>query len=574
MTSSNERETVDIVRAYQRPPIPAHVDLRLDANEGPLPDAAVLSGLRLLEGEHLRRYPDASELESTLAARIGVDPACVLATAGADDAIDRLCRVAFADRRGASMILPVPSFEMFERYARIAGGRVRRVPWESATWPLEAVLAAIDETVRIVVVVSPNNPTGALATLAQIESVVRAHPELLVVLDHAYAEFADEDLTVAALELENVVVLRTLSKAWSLAGARVGWAAGSPERIRALRAAGQPYAVSGPSCALALHALGTAQASMERNVTQVRNERATLAKLLDELGLRAQASQANFVFATATDPAALDRGLQSMGIKVRTWPGHPELAQALRVTCPSNNWEFERLQRSLRSLLRPEALLLDMDGVIAEEGESYREAIRLTLAEYGVEIDRPRIAAMKAAGDANNDWRVTHRLLAEAGVNVPYDTVVERFERHYQGADGVPGLHERESMLIPRELLERLRARLPLAIVTGRPRQDAMRFLERFALLDLFDAVVTIDDVDRGKPDPQPVTLALDRLGVGSAWMVGDTPDDLVAARAAQVLPLGICAPLRRDAVSRNGLEQAGAFLVLDRLADLEDLLP
>lgn len=566
--------SVEFARPYQRPAIPAYVDLRLDANEGPLPDPAVLAGLRVLDGEHLRRYPDATALEAALAARIDVDPARVLATAGADDAIDRLCRVAFGGGRGGDMILPVPSFEMFERYARLAGGTVRRVPWEGATWPVDEVLAAIDATTRMVVIVSPNNPTGAVATFEQIASVARAHPELLVVLDHAYAEFADLDLTRVALELENVVVLRTLSKAWSLAGARVGWAAGSPARIGALRAAGQPYAVSGVSCALALHALDTIGASMERSVAQVRGERETLTVLLGELGLPAHTSQANFVFATAPDPAWVDRGLQSMGIKVRTWPGHPELAGGVRITCPAHNWEFERLVGSLRSLLRPAALLLDMDGVIADEGESYREAIRLTLAEYGVEIDRVRIAEMKAAGDANNDWRVTHRLLAEAGVNVPYETVVERFERYYQGADGVPGLHEKEELLVPRELLERLRERLPLAIVTGRPRQDALRFLERFALVDLFDVVVTIDDVDRGKPDPQPVNLALSRLGVTGAWMVGDTPDDLVAARAAQVLPLGICAPSRRDAVSRAGLEQAGAFRVLDQLSDLEDMLP
>jgi histidinol-phosphate aminotransferase len=573
MNEAQANEPVEISKPYLRPQIPAYVDLRIDANEGPLPDASLLAAMRALDGEVLRRYPDTAQVEAVLAARLGIAADCVLVTAGADDAIDRLCRVA-CGKGGGEVILPMPSFEMFERYTRLAGGRVRRVEWGPSGWPLDDVLDAVNVDTRMIVIVSPNNPTGEVATLEQLRAVATAHPELLVVLDHAYAEFADEDFTLAALDLPNVVVLRTMSKAWSLAGVRVGYAVGATARIAPLRAAGPPYAVTALSCALAAHAIEHAQAAMERSVAQVRSERTALVALLGELGLRTRASQANFVLADAPDPAAIDRGLQSMGIKVRIWPGHSDLGGSVRIGCPAHALEFERLARSLRSLLRPQALLLDMDGVIADEGESYREAIRATLAEYGVQIDRVRIAEMKAAGNANNDWVVTHRLLSEAGVNVAYETVVERFERHYQGADGVPGLHENEELLVPRALLESLQQRLPLAIVTGRPRPDAMRFLERFDLLDLFGAVVTIDDVDRGKPDPQPVQLALDRLGVTSAWMVGDTPDDLVAARAARVLPVGICAPSRSDAVSRDGLAQTGAYRVLDQLADLQEMLP
>ena len=113
----------------------------------------------------------------------------------------------------------------------------------------------------------------------------------------------------------------------------------------------------------------------------------------------------------------------------------------------------------------------------------------------------------------------------------------------------------------------------PLALVTGRPRRDAERFLERFGLADLFDVVVTREDAAL-KPDPAPVRLALERLGVERAWMVGDTPDDLVAARGAGVLPLGVVPPGADPSRTRTTLEAAGAARVLSRTEDLTALLP
>ena len=108
--------------------------------------------------------------------------------------------------------------------------------------------------------------------------------------------------------------------------------------------------------------------------------------------------------------------------------------------------------------------------------------------------------------------------------------------------------------------------------MTGRPRKDALRFLDRFGLTDLFGTVVTVDDA-AAKPDPAPVRLALDRLQVETAWMVGDTPDDARAARAGGVLPLGILPPAAVDAVDPGVLVDAGCARVLSNLNELEELL-
>jgi phosphoglycolate phosphatase-like HAD superfamily hydrolase len=122
-------------------------------------------------------------------------------------------------------------------------------------------------------------------------------------------------------------------------------------------------------------------------------------------------------------------------------------------------------------------------------------------------------------------------------------------------------------------LLEAVARKLPIGIVTGRPRADAVRFLERHGIAGMVSALVCMEDAPL-KPDPAPVRLALDRLGVRRAWMVGDSPDDMTAARAAGVVPIGIVAPGDRlDAVA-PALFGAGAARVLEELRTLEDLLP
>jgi HAD superfamily hydrolase (TIGR01548 family) len=549
---------------------PYDTDLILDFNESlaSLP----LDGPPLDHATDVNFYPWTEKLEAQLAGRLEIEPERVIVTCGADDALERSVRSVCCPGRRAVMVKP--TYGMPWRYAITCGVEIDTVEWWRGPVPVEEVCEAA-EGAALLYLVSPNNPTGAVITRDEFTEIVRRLPETLVLHDQAYREFSDPeyDLTDIALDAPNVVLVRTFSKAWGGAGLRAGFAAGDVRVIDWLRRIGQPFPVSRLTLEV-LEAAVTPDAdpSLER-VNRIRLQRESLIDFLTELGVEALPSQASFVGARFEDAAGVRNGMASLGIAIRGFPGRSELDTLLRTTMPGDEKNFDRLVTTFRTVLRPEALLFDLDGVIADESVSYRRAIIETAATFGVDLEMAEVGAAKAGGDANNDWELTRRLLADHGVEAELEAVTTRFEAIYQGTDQTPGLHRHERLLVDPDLLRDLAERLPLAIVTGRPRGDADRFLDAHGIRDFFSAVVVLDDAP-SKPDPAPVRLALERLGLRHAWMVGDTPDDLRAARGASVLPLGIVAPGDDPEIARPALASAGAARILDTLDQLLEILP
>ena len=553
--------------------------LKLDGNEGNPPPRKLLEDLAVADLSRLRDYPDARPLESEIAERLGVDPARVIVTAGADDALDRVFRAYL--RPGRRLILPVPAFEMMYRFAAVVGGEILPVPWTDA-FPTDEVITALDESVSLVAMTSPNNPTGRTATASDLERVAEAASKVdsgaafgaMVLLDHAYVEYSEQDLTAVAERLDNVVTVRTFSKAWGLAGCRVGYAVASPEVATVLRNVGNPFPVAGLSLAAVRAQTTTGEAALTEHVERIRKGRAQLTERLARPGIEACPSQGNFVLADfGARSDFVFRGLAALGVRVRRFPHRPEIAEALRITVPDEADDLNKLLEALETCLAPQALLFDLDGVIADVEASYRRCIVETAGGFGVEVTREEVATEVLAGDANNDWVLTQRIMAGRGVEVSLDDITKAYQEAYLGTSTSPGLRESERMLVPVDVLSRLAERLPLAIVTGRPREEAEWFLDKEELTDLFPTVVCMEDGPL-KPDPAPVQLARSRLAVERAWMVGDTPDDIRAAIAAGVLPIGVVAPGPNPTASTAALRESGAATVLGTINDLQELLP
>jgi HAD superfamily phosphatase len=222
------------------------------------------------------------------------------------------------------------------------------------------------------------------------------------------------------------------------------------------------------------------------------------------------------------------------------------------------------------------AVLLDLDGVLVDVSGSYRRAVEETAAAF---LRRPlppgTVQAWKDGGGFNDDWALTHALVVDGGVDASFDAVVAAFQARYRG-DGWAGYIAAEPPLVRTATLEALAARYRLGMVTGRPAEEARWTLERFGWHRLIPVVVAMEQAaGRGKPDPYGLTLALGALGVAPAHAayVGDAGDDMRAARAAGVRPVGVVPPYRRYPTHARTLFAAGAEVVVSTPDDLPLLL-
>ncbi|MHC5064927.1 MAG: aminotransferase class I/II-fold pyridoxal phosphate-dependent enzyme [Planctomycetota bacterium] len=556
--------------AYRKVPPAIPPRLKLDSNEGASPNQEIIQAV-LGQVSSWNRYPSASQLEAALAKRHGVRPEQVLVTAGADEALDRICRAYLEPGRKA--VCHWPSFEMLPRYTALAGGSFCRIPWSEGKFPIEEFKRGVDADTALLFLVSPNNPTGLAIEQETLKELGESYPSSLLVLDQAYAEFDAENPSATVLELQNGLLLRSFSKAWGLAGLRVGYAIADTAIIDNLRKAGSPYSVAAPSIAIALACLKDADQWLDRSVPQVQRERDELCKDLRSFGFEVAEAKANFVLARGPRADWLRQGLAALGISVRGFPEEPSLRDSLRITCPASATDFAILRQSIATCMAPEGILFDMDGVLVDVSGSYRRAIKATAASWNLDLSSDQIAAAKSEADSNNDWLLTHRLLTRAGKTTSLEEVIARFESFYQGDGERSGFRENEYLAVSVDFLKRLAGKFPLAVVTGRPRQDAERFLEEQGIRSCFKAVLCMED-GPAKPDPSIVNLAMQQAGLQSAWLLGDFPDDLHAARAAGVLPIGVLPPGSDPQLITNKLVAAGAASVLSTTDELESLLP
>jgi histidinol-phosphate aminotransferase len=308
-------------------------EVLLNANESPWPVPGDALGLN--------RYPapQPAELVERLAALYGVDPARLLVGRGSDEAIDLLTRALCSAGRHAVLISP-PTFGMYAVCARVQGAEIVSVPLRADNGfalDVDAVLAAVDERVRLVYVCSPNNPTGAQVPLADIERLAAGIAgRALLVVDEAYGEFA-RGASASKLAERNpcVAVLRTLSKAYGLAGARIGVLVAAPALVKVLRAIMAPYPLPTPSVRAALDALKPSSLALARSrVGLLCEERQRLARALrlrDDVR-EVFASDANFLLVRFADAAAVYTRTRAAGIVLRDSSRQPGLDSCLRIS--------------------------------------------------------------------------------------------------------------------------------------------------------------------------------------------------------------------------------------------------
>jgi len=312
----------------------SRIDLSDNTSQHGMPPSAAAT-LHAVDASTVTRYPSlyAGDLKQALANYVGVSAGNIVTGCGSDDVLDSAIR-AFAEP-GDTIAFPSPTFPMIPIFAKMNGLRSIAVPYRS-DFAID-VDALIATGARIIYVCSPNNPSGTLASPDALASLIARAPGLVIV-DEAYIEYGGESLCHQAATDERVLVTRTLSKAFGLAGLRVGYAVGAPTIVAEVEKSRGPYKVSGPAQRAALAALRDGLEWVQSTVAEDVASRERLFTELQSLGLQPVASQANFLLVPVPDSASLARSMRELGVAVRPFERLPIVGDALRISV--GPWEL------------------------------------------------------------------------------------------------------------------------------------------------------------------------------------------------------------------------------------------
>ena len=334
------RDNVKMMEGYVpgEQPAPGSKVVKLNTNENPYPPSPeVMQVLREFEGDWLRRYPEpAATMAREAAAKVyGIPVDWVMAANGSDEMLALLAR-AFLEP-GRKIAYPAPTYSLYVNLAEMQAASMMEVPYdEHYNLPVEGLLEAQAD---LTFVCTPNNPSATLAPTADLERLA-AGLEGILVVDEAYTDFADENALELVSRHRNVIVLRTLSKGYSLAGLRLGFGVAQPELLAGLFKIKDSYNVDSVALRLGAAAMND-QAWMKTNAEKIKASRAELAAVLGQVRFEIWPSQANFVLARPPegDAGRVYAELRDRGILVRYWD-RPRLEDKIRITVGTDeeNW--------------------------------------------------------------------------------------------------------------------------------------------------------------------------------------------------------------------------------------------
>lgn len=309
------REAVRTLPSYY-PPLAGRHGLRLDFNENTSGcSPRVLERLRQLDPEQLASYPERGAVEAKVADLLGVTASELLLTNGVDEAIHLLCETYLEP--GDEALIIVPTYSMYRIYMMAAGGQVISIPaGENFVFPGDEVCRRISPRTRVIAIANPNNPTGSVAPPEDLRRIAGSAPDAAVLIDEAYFEFYGQTMLSAREQLRNLFVARTFSKAYGLAGLRIGVLIGDSDQMLSVRRVCSPYNVNAVALACLPEALGD-QGYIQEYVNEVRESRARLELALADSRIQFWPSEANFVLARVGAAPAFVDSMRRRAILVR-----------------------------------------------------------------------------------------------------------------------------------------------------------------------------------------------------------------------------------------------------------------
>lgn len=532
------RKEVARMKAYARPPrIDAFV--KLNQNESPfnIPEELVEAFIERLRKIDFNRYNEGSSenLRKLVAKKFKVSPEQVIMGCGIDELLYYLI-FAFVNPED-KLVRPVPSFSMYPICAEVTSAKDVPVSL-GKDYELTKEFEKESKDAKLTIICTPNNPTANSFSKKIIERVIK-NASGLVCIDEAYAEFAGEDCA-EFLKYENVILMRTFSKAYSGAGIRLGYAIANEKVVDYMNRLRLPWNVNIMTQVLGEILLENEAIFAER-IKEIKGNRKKLASKLEKL-VPTLSSDCNFILFEVENPDQVFEALTQSGVLIRNISKCPALGKYLRVnvgTEEENNRFIETLKRAIEPV---DSVIFDIDGVLVDVSNSYRQAIIRTVMEFaGKRVSNSDIDKLKEIPGFNNDWDCTYALAK--GIWKPLDgrqrnsgeylKMKEYFQKIYLGE-----LIQKEESLVELETLDYLAGLgYKIGVVTSRPREEALIALKNAGLIPKYmseNSIVAQEDA-KEKPSPEGLLKSQKILGTRNTIYVGDTPSDRLAAFNAKM---------------------------------------
>jgi histidinol-phosphate aminotransferase len=346
------RKAIKKMRPYNPPLEGRRNKVRLDFNEntgGCSP--GVLESLRNTESEEVAAYPEYNVLLQKLSEWLKVPEGNILITNATDEAIMVTCQTFIES--GEKILLPVPTYSMFRVYGEISGAEILEIPYnEDLSFPCQRFLQNLEPGIRMAVVVNPNNPTGTPVTREDFMQIMEKSRDagILVLLDQAYTQFCSQDHASLYKEYDNLLVIQTFSKAFGMAGLRMGYIVARDYLISHLKKVRSPYSISTLAATAAVSALEDNE-FIDNYVKEVKASGREIIEFLKQRKIKVFPTEANFVLARFGERAGkIQDALREKGILVRDRSGDTMLEGCIRITFGTRE-QTRRLLRCLDNIL-------------------------------------------------------------------------------------------------------------------------------------------------------------------------------------------------------------------------------
>lgn len=560
------KKTLENVSPYQTDKYKIDWRLKLDSNENIYSiSPIVVNAIKNMDFSDVSLYPAYGKTIDKLSEKYNVKYENILLTNGCDEAINVIIN-AYLDKED-EILSYNPTFVMPQKYAEILGAKVNLIDYdEKFIFKTDKIEKNISDKTKIIYISTPNNPTGELVKASVVEVLVKKYPEILFLVDCTYINFSYNSMFMDYVDLackyDNVVVVKSFSKDFALAGLRFGFAVGAFDIINNLKKVISPYSVNvvALNCAIAvLNDEKTFEEIKEQNYAA----KNALIEGLRKNNIRVYDSEANFVFCDFGDYCDFYyQKLKKYGVIVRNFSKNSEFASFLRITVP----KIGGVKFILELLNKKDILIMNLDGTVFDVSNSYMEAIAQSVKYFsGREISLKEIMEIKNHGSLNCNIETIKALLNAYEKDADYLEITAIFKQLLFDKNG-ERLIDKEKILISKENLAKLAEKYDLVVFSGRTRDEIEYSLNKFDIAKYFYYIISSDDLPKNalKPSPRGVFDILKHCPYLSVKYLGSSVDDIIASNNAEVETVGVISPYADNNLMINNFRHLGVNYILN----------